>query len=45
MLAYVRFVPANVFDANIIHVIFFLLGGSPASEFCVPTLRNTVPSS
>ena len=26
-------------------VVFFLLGDSPPSEFYVPTLRNTVPSS
>jgi len=31
----------------VLNVIFFLLGGSPASEFYVPTFRNTlsVPSS
>jgi len=35
-------------DTNtLFHVVFFLLDDSPASEFYVPTLRNTIsaPSS
>jgi len=33
--------------SNSIHVVRFLLGNSPASEFYMPTFRNTlcVPSS
>jgi hypothetical protein len=27
---------------NCRHVVFFLLGASPASEFYVPTFRNTL---
>jgi hypothetical protein len=27
------------------HIVFFRLGGSPASEFYVPTFRNTIPFS
>jgi len=27
---------------NIILVVYFLLGNSPASEFYMPTFRNTV---
>jgi hypothetical protein len=30
---------------RVLNVICFLLGNSPASEFCMPTFRNTVPSS
>jgi hypothetical protein len=30
---------------HILYVVCFLLGNSPASEFYVPTFRNTVPSS
>jgi len=41
MLVFVRFVPENFFDANIINVVVFLLGDSSASEFYVPTFRNS----
>ena len=27
----------------VLNVVFFLLGESPASEFYVPTFRNTLP--
>ena len=30
---------------HVLNVLFFLLGDSPASEFYVPTFRNTVPPS
>ena len=30
---------------RVLNVVCFLLGYSRASEFCVPTFRNTVPSS
>ena len=32
---------------RVLHVVYFLLGNSPASEFYMPTFRNTlsVPSS
>jgi hypothetical protein len=30
---------------RVLNIAFFLLGDSPASEFYVPTFRNTVPSS
>jgi hypothetical protein len=29
----------------VLNAVCFLLGNSPASEFYIPTFRNTVPSS
>jgi hypothetical protein len=29
-------------ERNILHVLCFLLGNSPASEFYMPTFRNTL---
>jgi len=41
-----EYVDLNKYSTKfIIHVVFFLFGDSKASEFYVPTFRNTVPVS
>jgi hypothetical protein len=42
MYDYVQIVDKKLYYNQGYIVVFFLLGDSPASEFCVPTFRNTL---